>query len=69
MKAREISGTITLTDGTTSSFSITGEGGWQQWGASDKRLGASVDIMEAMTLGLYDDGLIADPGEEDDDGG
>lgn len=68
MKARAIAGTITLTDGTTSYFSINGESGWQQWGAPDKRLGASVDIMEAMTLGLYDDGLIADPDDDNGEG-
>lgn len=66
MKARSIVGVIVMTDGTESHFSINGESGWQQWGAPAKRLGASVDIMEAMTLGLYDDGLIAEPGEEED---
>ena len=46
-----IDGTITLEDGSTSSFSLSADG-WQQWGASTERLGRTVDVLEALELAL-----------------
>ena len=47
-----IEGTITLADGSTSHFSLGGDGEWQQWGASTSRLGESVEVLEALAAGL-----------------
>ena len=51
-----IDGTITLADGTESSFSIDTEYGWQQWGADNARLGRSVAILDALEAALYEVG-------------
>jgi hypothetical protein len=66
-KVKEIRGTITLADGSTSEFSIGIDGGWQQWGATTERLGTSVDVVEAMTLGLFDEGMMASSDDTEDD--
>ncbi len=60
-----ITGTITLSDGSTSSFSIMPDLGWQQWGNDPSKLGATVDLMEALaeTAG---DHLRADDNEVDE---
>lgn len=55
MSVDEISGTIKLSDGSESSFSLVkmyGEWGWHQWGARDRRLGRTVDVVDALTAGL-----------------
>lgn len=47
-----ISGTIAMSDGTTSSFCITPgitDAGWQQWGANMERLGRTSGLLEALT--------------------
>lgn len=44
MKIREVQGTITLEDGSTSEFLVTG-GGYTQWGADTERLGETVDLL------------------------
>lgn len=49
-----IDGTITLADGTESSFSVDTEYGWQQWGADNARLGRSVAILDALEAALYE---------------
>lgn len=59
-----VTGTITLADGTHSSFSIVRDGVWQQWGAPQERLGRSVDALDAMVRGLAEDGLLASSNEE-----
>lgn len=46
-KIREIRGTITLDDGTTSAFTIDGDG-YQQWGADRARLGETVDALSTI---------------------
>ncbi len=39
-------------------FDITGalsaENGWSQWGESKERLGANVDLMEALQFALFE---------------
>lgn len=45
----EIKGLVTLSDGSTSEFSLTKDLGWQQWGAVPERLGQTVDLMEALS--------------------
>ena len=52
MKVRSIEGTITLEDGSMSHFILSDYYGWEQWGARTERLGATVDVMEALSLGL-----------------
>ena len=52
MKVRSIEGTITLEDGSMSYFIFSDYYGWQQWGARTERLGATVDVMEALSSGL-----------------
>lgn len=64
MKVAAINGTITMTDGTVSEFSITTDGGWQQWGTPRQRLGESVDAMEAMVRGLLEDDVLASDNDE-----
>lgn len=44
----EISGKVTLSDGTTSEFSVTKDLGWQQWGGTQARLGETVDLMDSL---------------------
>jgi hypothetical protein len=52
-----ITGTIVLADGSKREFSIA-DIGWQQWGATREELGRSVDVLEAMTSALKDEGLL-----------
>ena len=59
-----ITGTITLPDGSASNFSIGKDGGWQQWGAHPERLGETVEVLEAMTNGLLEAGLMMSEDEE-----
>ena len=66
-RVERIAGTITLTDGSTSEFSIETDGVWQQWGAAQRRLGQTVDVLDALTRGLFDDDLFASEGEEEDE--
>lgn len=66
-KISRITGTITLTDGTTSEFSIETDGGWQQWAAEPGRLGRTVDAMEALTRALFEDNLLASDDDDDYD--
>jgi hypothetical protein len=65
-KVREIKGTITLVDGSVSEFMIGIDGVWQQWGATRERLSESSEVMDALTLGLFDDGLMASSDDEDE---
>ena len=65
-KVREIKGTITLADGSVSEFMIGRDGVWQQWGARQERLGESVEVIDALTLGLFDEGLMASSDDEDE---
>lgn len=47
----EVTGTITLADGTTSEFRIVTDYGpptWHQWGADNHRLGATVDVLDNL---------------------
>lgn len=52
-EVREVRGTITLADGTVSEFRVSKTdlypASWQQWGANNLRLGATVDLVEAIT--------------------
>ncbi|HEX6685548.1 MAG TPA: hypothetical protein VF062_22425 [Candidatus Limnocylindrales bacterium] len=63
-KISRITGTITLTDGSTSEFSIATDGGWQQWGAEPFRLAETVDALEALTRALFEDDLLASEDDE-----
>ena len=55
----EITGTITLADGSTSEFSITAGCGleWAQWGAGESHLWETAEALEAMTNGLESAGV------------
>lgn len=55
----EITGTITLADGSTSEFSIDAGCGleWSQWGAGESRLWQTTDALEAMANGLESAGV------------
>lgn len=70
-KVREIKGTITLDDGTTSEFRIGKDFGWQQWGADPTRLSRSVKAVDAMAYGLREESVDVvsehDADDEDDD--
>lgn len=65
-RVTSIEGTITLADGTTSSFSITADGGYQQWGAAQERLSRTVDVLSALVEGLVD-GEVRFEGEDEDE--
>lgn len=69
-KVTEIKGTIVLADGSTSEFSLIEDYGWQQWGASNERLGQTVEVLEAMVAGLKDneggDFVMASASDEDE---
>lgn len=70
MKITEITGKITLADGSVSEFTIGTDGGWQQWGATTERLGQTTDALEAMARALNEDNLIVsdyDAEDEDDE--
>lgn len=67
MKITDISGTITLTDGTTSDFTIGTDGEWQQWGATTERLGETVNAMETIVAALLDENILATDDDTDDD--
>lgn len=64
---REVKGTIVLTDGTESEFTIGTDGGWQQWGATRERLGRTVDALEAMVSGLLQEELLPSDAEDDEE--
>ena len=51
----EVTGTITLGDGSTSEFSLSNTDGWSQWGAHTARLGRTVALVEAMNQAVYDE--------------
>jgi hypothetical protein len=59
-----VEGTITLTDGSASSFSVDTEYGWQQWGAGTERLGQTVGILDAIESALAS--YIEDEGGSDE---
>lgn len=65
MKISEITGTITLADGSTSAFRVFTDGGWQQWDANAERLGQTTDALEAMSNALMADELLASSDDED----
>ena len=68
MKAQEIKGTITLTNGEVVQFNIFKDSGWQQWGNTREVHGEAVEILETMAQALGDEGLlVSDSDEEDDD--
>lgn len=50
----EVTGKITLSDGSVSEFDIYADGGWQQWGATRERLGQTVDAVSAMAEAVID---------------
>lgn len=56
-RVKRLEGTITLLDGSTSSFSISSYG-WTQWEAERGRLVRSVDIVNALLSGLQDADLL-----------
>lgn len=58
----QIKGTITLSDGSESEFSIFDNNEWHQWGAETKRLGQTVDVIEAIANGLTNAEIVL--GEE-----
>lgn len=43
-----ITGTIELSDGSKTQFSIGPDLGWQQWGNDPSKLGDTVDLMDAL---------------------
>lgn len=47
---KEVTGTITLMDGTRSEFRVltTDDGYWQQWGATGDRLQLTAELVEAV---------------------
>lgn len=53
MKVQLIRGQITTTDGVTRKFQIAPLG-WMQWGTTDKQLGETVDLLEALTQAAAD---------------
>jgi sensor domain CHASE-containing protein len=57
----QIRGTITLADGSTSEFTTEPDLGWQQWGADQRRLGRTVDVLEAISA------TVAEFEEENED--
>lgn len=68
----EISGTITLADGSTSEFSIDASCGleWTQWGVGIRTAWETAQALEAMTNGLESAGLefgYADDEDDDED--
>jgi hypothetical protein len=60
-----ITGTIKLSDGSETAFSISADCGWQQWGNHSDKLGATVYLMESMTTAADENGL-REAIEEDD---
>lgn len=61
-----IAGTITLTDGRSVEFSISPEGGYQQWGADDQRTyGDTQPVLEALEDGLREAELLSTEDEDD----
>jgi hypothetical protein len=59
-----ITGKIEM-NGTETEFSIDGDIGWQQWGATTEVLGDRVPILEALTAGLSDCPEWQEEDEED----
>lgn len=50
---RTVTGTIEMTDGTTSEFMIDSDGNWHQWGAVDnERLADSAPVAQAIEDGI-----------------
>lgn len=66
-KIVEVRGTIETADGKTSEFSISRDGGWQQWGAPTEVLGDRVDALTAMAHALTEDDLIQTSNDEDEE--
>jgi hypothetical protein len=62
----EIKGTITLVDGTTSEFIISRDLIWLQWGAVTDRLGATVEVLEALVAGLADNEVNVESSDDED---
>lgn len=52
-----ITGTIELSDGSESSFSVQADQGWQQWGNDTRKLGTTVDLMEGLAAAAHEAGL------------
>ena len=50
----KIEGTITMKDGTVRSFYFGTDFGWSQWGETPTNLGNSVDVLEAIKVGLIE---------------
>lgn len=65
-KIETIAGAITLSNGETSSFIISRDGGWQQWGASRERLSKTSDALEAMSQVLMEEELLETSDDDED---
>lgn len=52
--ATYIKGEITLSDGSTTGFSIQADLGWQQWGNDPSKLGDTVDLMKSLAEATAD---------------
>jgi len=66
-QVKEITGTITLADGSVSEFSLSGEGSWQQWGAVQDRLFKTVEALETISNALESEDLLYREDEDSDD--
>lgn len=60
-----ISGKILMSDGSETEFSIEGDLGWQQWGNITEKLGATVDLMDALSEAAGEH--LRDPEDVQDD--
>jgi hypothetical protein len=49
-----LSGEVLLSDGRTTKFQVSPDTGFMQWGADTEHLGATVDLMEALSGALYE---------------
>lgn len=65
-KVETIRGTITLHDGTTSTFLISAGYGWSQGGASTERLGRTVDVIDAIQNTLLEQWMLYDENDPQD---
>ena len=62
-RIKYITGTIRMTDGTESAFSIQADAGWQQWGAGSERLAETVDVLDAMAQAAAE--YVVSDGDDD----
>jgi hypothetical protein len=59
-----ITGKILLSDGSETEFSIQPDLGWQQWGNITEKIGATVDLMDALAEASAE--FVHEPAEEEE---